>query len=174
MHRPSRNHFSLCGSVLVIAALLALWAQSQTPQSNSSQRQPAEQSRKEQRAKIGVALEGGGALGLAHIGLPQFYLGGAGRLSAYGTNDLFGNQYDEFRIGYLHNLVTLPPFVGRRVYAIDAYEFGKMYGASNESGFPNDFAAGVLAETVVGPLFLGGSVGDTGHDKWFFQLGHVF
>jgi NTE family protein len=47
-------------------------------------------------------------------------------------------------------------------------------GAPNESGFPNDFAAGVLAETVVGPLFLGGSIGDTGHDKWFFQLGHVF
>ncbi len=30
------------------------------------------------------------------------------------------------------------------------------------------------SETVVGPLFLGGSIGDTGHDKWFFQLGHVF
>jgi NTE family protein len=70
--------------------------------------------------------------------------------------------------------MTLPPFVGGRVYAIGAYEFGKMYGAPNESGFPNDFAAGVLAETVVGPLFLGGSIGDTGHDKWFFQLGHVF
>jgi NTE family protein len=49
-----------------------------------------------------------------------------------------------------------------------------MYGAPIESGFPNDFAAGLLAETVVGPLFLGGSIGDTGHDKWFFQLGHVF
>jgi hypothetical protein len=51
-------------------------------------------------------------------------------------------------------------------------QFVKVEGTN--SGFPNDFAAGVLAETVVGPLFLGGSVGDTGHDKWFFQLGHVF
>jgi len=32
----------------------------------------------------------------------------------------------------------------------------------------------VLAETVIGPLFVGGSVGDTGHHKWFFQLGRVF
>ena len=86
--------------------------------------------------------------------MPQFFLGGPGRLSAYGTNELFGNQYYDFRIGYLHDLMTLPPFVGGRVYAIGAYEFGKMYGAPNESGFPNDFAAGVLAETVVGPLFL--------------------
>jgi hypothetical protein len=66
---------------------------------------------------------------------------------------------------------------GRQARALEnsgAYEFGKRYGAPNESGFPNDFAAGVLAETVVGPVFLGGSIGDTGHDKWFFQLGHLF
>ena len=125
-------------------------------------------------ASVFVVGEGGTSFGSTHIGVPQFFLGGPGRLSAYGTNELFGNQYYDFRIGYLHDLMTLPPFVGGRVYAIGAYEFGKMYGAPNESGFPNDFAAGVLAETVVGPLFLGGSIGDTGHHKWFFQLGHVF
>jgi NTE family protein len=32
----------------------------------------------------------------------------------------------------------------------------------------------MLAETVIGPVFIGGSVGDTGHQKWFFQLGRVF
>ena len=125
-------------------------------------------------ASVFVVGEGGTSFGSTHIGVPQFFLGGPGRLSAYGTNELFGNQYYNFRIGYLHDLMTLPRFVGGRVYAIGAYEFGKMYGAPDESGFPNDFAAGVLAETVVGPLFLGGSIGDTGHDKWFFQLGHVF
>jgi len=26
----------------------------------------------------------------------------------------------------------------------------------------------------VGPFFIGGSVGDSGHRKWFFQLGRVF
>jgi NTE family protein len=49
-----------------------------------------------------------------------------------------------------------------------------MYGAVNESKFLNDFAAGVLAETALGPFFVGGSVGDSGHHKWFFQLGRVF
>ena len=28
--------------------------------------------------------------------------------------------------------------------------------------------------TAFGPVFIGGSVGDTGHSKWFFQLGRVF
>ncbi len=35
-------------------------------------------------------------------------------------------------------------------------------------------AAPFLAETTLGPFFVGGSVGDNSHHKWFFQLGHVF
>ncbi|MFY9559284.1 MAG: patatin-like phospholipase family protein [Terriglobales bacterium] len=125
-------------------------------------------------ASIFVDAEGGTTFGSRRIGVPQFFLGGPARLSAYGTNELFGNQYYYFRVGYLHDLLRLPPFVGKKVYAIGAYEFGKMYGVPSASKFPNDVAAGILAETAIGPLLIGGSVGDTGHRKWFFQVGHVF
>jgi NTE family protein len=125
-------------------------------------------------ASIFIDAEGGSTLGSHRVGVPQFFLGGPSRLSAYGTNELFGNQFYFFRAGYLHDLITLPPFLGKKVYAIGAYEFGKMYDATNASKFPNDLAGGVLAETAFGPLLVGGSVGDTGHRKWFFQLGHVF
>jgi NTE family protein len=118
--------------------------------------------------------EGGTTFGFANTGIPQFFLGGPLTLSAYGLNELQGNQYYLFRAGYLHDLWILPPLVGKRVFVIGSYEVAKMYGAPNESKFPNDVAAGVLAETVIGPLFVGGSVGDTGHHKWFFQLGRVF
>ncbi|HXJ04493.1 MAG TPA: patatin-like phospholipase family protein [Candidatus Acidoferrum sp.] len=118
--------------------------------------------------------EGGTTFGFSHTGIPQFFLGGPLTLSAYGLNELQGNQYYLFRGGYLHDLWTLPPLVGKRVFVIGSYEIAKMYGAPNESKLPNDIAAGILAETVIGPLFVGGSVGDTGHHKWFFQLGRVF
>jgi NTE family protein len=121
-----------------------------------------------------VVGQGGTTFGSNNIGVPQFFLGGPTRLSAYGSNELFGNQYYYFRAGYLHDVFTLPPFVGKNVYVIGAYEFGKMYNAPNASKFPNDAALGFLAETAIGPLFIGGSVGDTGHAKWFFELGHVF
>jgi len=127
-----------------------------------------------QAASFFLSGEGGSTFGSRNTGVPQFFLGGAARLSAYGVNELFGNQYYLFRGGYLHEIASLPPFVGKKVYAIGAYEVGKMYGATNESEFPNDFAAGVLAETALGPFFVGGSVGDNSHHKWFFQLGHVF
>jgi NTE family protein len=125
-------------------------------------------------ASLFVVSEGGTTFGSTANGYPQFFLGGSNRLSAYGTNELFGDQFYFFRAGYLHDLLTLPPLAGKKVYAIGAYEFGKMYGFANASKFPNDFALGVLAETAVGPLVFGGSVGDSGHRKWFFQLGRVF
>ncbi|HEV3206023.1 MAG TPA: patatin-like phospholipase family protein [Terriglobales bacterium] len=117
--------------------------------------------------------EGGTTLGKAG-GIPLYFLGGPSRLSAYGLNELFGNQYYAFRAGYLRNIFTLPPFVGKQVYALGTYEFGKMYGVPTESKFPNDVAFGIIAETAVGPILLGGSLGDSGHRKWFFQLGRVF
>ena len=127
-----------------------------------------------QPASLFVVAEGGTTFGSTSNGYPQFFLGGSNRLSAYGTNELFGDQYYFFRTGYLHDLLTLPPLAGKKVYAIASYEFGKMYGFPNASKFPNDLAFGVLAETAVGPLVFGGSVGDSGHRKWFFQLGRVF
>jgi NTE family protein len=125
-------------------------------------------------ASLFLVSEGGTTFGYSTDNFPQFFLGGSNRLSAYGTNELFGNQYYFVRAGYLHDLLTLPPLAGKRVYAIAAYEFGKMYGFPDDSRFPNDIAVGVLAETAVGPLVFGGSVGDSGHRKWFFQLGRVF
>ena len=125
-------------------------------------------------ASIFLSSEGGTTFGSRNTGVPQFFLGGASRLSAYGVNELYGNQYYLFRGGYMHEIASLPAFVGKKVYALGSYEAGKMYGAANESKFPNDFAAGVLAETALGPFFVGGSVGDSSHHKWFFQLGRVF
>ncbi len=113
-------------------------------------------------ASLFVVSEGGTTFGVTQNGYPQFFLGGPSRLSAYGTNELFGDQYYYFRTGYLHDLWTLPPLAGKKVYAIGSFEFGKMYGFPAESGFPNDVAAGVLAETAVGPVSIyWGLVGET-------------
>ena len=125
-------------------------------------------------ASLFFAAEGGSTFGYQGTGIPQFFLGGPLHLSAYGTNELFGNQYYAFRVGYLHEIAHLPPFLGSKVYAVATYEFGKMYGFTDQSRFPNDVAAGLIAQTALGPFFIGGSVGDSGHRKWFFQLGRLF
>src|SRR5437899_981897 len=125
-------------------------------------------------ASLFVESEGGTTFGNTSTGVPQFFLGGPERLGAYGQNEFHGNQYYLVRAGFLHDLLVLPPFLGKKVYAVGAYEIGKMYGVTTGTALPNDVAAGFLAETAVGPFFIGGSVGDSGHRKWFFQLGREF
>lgn len=127
------------------------------------------------RDSIFLIGTGGSTLGYRHTGDPQFFPGGVGRLTAYGLNELLGNQYFVGRVGYLREIAVLPPFVGRNVYLVGYGEVGKMYG--DPFGAPRlsgDGAAGLIADTAFGPIFIGGSVGDTGHRKWFFQLGRVF
>ena len=125
-------------------------------------------------ASVFLLAQAGSTLGTDATGIPQYFLGATAGWLAYGQNELRGDQYYLFRAGYLHNLFTLPPFIGQGVYAVTLFEIGKMFNAPGVSRLPTDGAAGVIAQTFLGPLFVGGSVGDTGHAKWFFSLGRVF
>jgi len=123
---------------------------------------------------IFLLAKGGTTMGYEQTGIPQFFLGGSPGLLAYGPNEVRGNQYFLFRPGYMHQLLRLPPFIGSGVYGMAMYEIGKMYNAPGVSKLPNDGAAGLIVRTAFGPVFIGGSVGDTGHATWFYSVGHVF
>ncbi len=128
------------------------------------------------QGSVFLSATGGTTFDFQHVGSPPpFFLGGPNQLSAYGIHELFGNQYFFARGGYLHKIFTLPPFVGKQVYLSGAGEFGKMYGDPFPiPKFSADVVGGFIAETALGPVFIGGSIGDTGHQKWFFQLGRIF
>jgi hypothetical protein len=122
-----------------------------------------------------ATFTGGTTFGHAAGGFPLCFLGGPTHLSAYRTNERFGDQFYLVQTGYLHELLTLSNFLGKKVYAIGSLETAKMFDFPLPvSRFPLDEDLGVLAETAVGPFFFGGSVGDSGHRKWFFQLGRIF
>ena len=127
-------------------------------------------------ASVFMLASGGSTLGYRGTGLPMFGLGGPQRLSAYGTNELLTNQYFLFQPGYIHRLTELSPLLGENVYLVTAYELGKAYSAVNASGshLSNDFNAAVLVQSFIGPIVFGGSVGDRGHHRFYFQLGRLF
>jgi NTE family protein len=127
-----------------------------------------------EKSSLYFVARGGSTFGYRDTGTPQYFMGAPGFLSAYGVNELNGNQYYYSRAGYLYKLFTLPPFVGKNVYLTGSAEIGKMYGDPNAPKFSADGAGGIVVETALGPIYLGGSVGDTGHEKWFFQLGRLF
>lgn len=122
---------------------------------------------------------GGTTFTLAKTGVPPFNLGGPLRLSAYGTNEIFTNQYFLFQLGYLRQIGELPQILGRRVFFGASYELAKPYKTGNAAldtfpSLPMDGGAGFLVETIFGPAYIGGAWGDSGHRKIFFKLGRVF
>ena len=123
-----------------------------------------------------LLASGGSTMGYGGTGLPMFSLGGPQRLAAYGVNELLTNQYFLFQPGYIRRLKELTPLLGNNVYLVTDYEVGKAYGPVNqtESRLPNDFNAAVLVESFIGPVVFGGSVGDRGHHRFYFQLGRLF
>jgi NTE family protein len=112
-------------------------------------------------------------------GLPQFSLGGSQRLVSYGTNELLMDKYFLFQLGYIRELARLPPLLGSGVYALGLYEAAQVYGPPNTmvnrgSGFPTDAAAGIVVNTIFGPVEAAYAYGDTGHHKFFFRIGRLF
>ena len=80
-----------------------------------------------QRGSVFLQGFAGSTFGYNDNGIPQFFLGGAGELNAYGTDELRTNKYWLARLGYVHELFRLPPVLGNRVYAYTVYEIGKAY-----------------------------------------------
>jgi NTE family protein len=117
---------------------------------------------------------GGTTFGYSHTGVPLYTLGGPFRLSAYGNVEIFTNQYLLFQAGYLHQVTQLPPILGNHVYLAGSYEIGKAYGIERSQRLPMDGTLGLVIQTLFGPAYIGGSYGDSGHHRFFFQLGRIF
>jgi NTE family protein len=125
-------------------------------------------------ASVYAVAAGGSTFGYKQTGFPQFSLGAPTRLAAYGLNEFLIDQYFYFRLGYLHQIAALPPFLGSGIYVTGEYEVAKPYGLANAPRLPNDGAVGLIMQTIFGPILIGGAVGEGGHKKWFFELGRIF
>ncbi len=127
-----------------------------------------------------VFLDGSAGTTFDHAtGIPQFSLGGSRQLVAYGTNELLMDKYFLFQLGYIREMLKLPPLLGSGVYILGIYEAAQVYGppssmVNKASGFPTDAAAGVVVNTIFGPVEAAYAYGDTGHHKFFFRVGRLF
>lgn len=90
-------------------------------------------------------------------------------------NELLTNQYFLFQPAFLYRLRELSPLLKQNVYLLSMYEAGKAYGqAAGVPRIQQDGTIGVLFQTVFGPMFFGGSLGDTQHRKFYFKVGKFF
>jgi NTE family protein len=127
-------------------------------------------------SSVFVSASGGSSYGYK-TGLPAFSLGGSRQLVAWSTNELLTNQYFLGQLGYIRELVKLPPFLGSSVNFLGVLEVGKTYKLPNGVSPPNlpmDVAGGLLVNTIFGPVLVAGAVGDYGHARFYFRIGRIF
>jgi len=131
--------------------------------------------RTSERSSLLLFASGGSAFTTKHTGFPPFTLGGPLRLSAYGNNELLTNQYFLVQPAFLYKLWEISPLLKQNVYLLSMYEAGKAYGQPlSVAKVAQDGTIGILFQTVFGPIFFGGSIGDNQHRKFFFQVGKFF
>lgn len=107
-----------------------------------------------------------------------FRLGGPFRLGAFFPDEFLGNHYAFTSLGFRRELYRLPQLLGKKIYWGGWYEAGSVFGTATSSPGPvvirGTFNLGIIADTLVGPIALAGSVSPTGQSRVNFSIGHVF
>jgi NTE family protein len=120
-----------------------------------------------------IAMAGGTTAG-NEIALQGFTLGGPIRLSALSRNEVIGDNYYYSGFFYLRSLTNKELTFFGRAYFTFGYELGNAYTNSQRANAFHDGLLGIIAETPLGGIFVGGSVGEQGHRKFFFRVGRIF
>jgi len=103
-----------------------------------------------------------------------FSLGGPFRLGAYLPNEFVGNDYGYASFGFRRELYRLPQLVGKRVYWGGWYEAGSAFNSPDSLIVRGSANAGFIADTIVGPIAIFGSVSPTGQSRVNFSIGRLF
>jgi NTE family protein len=104
----------------------------------------------------------------------QFELGGPFRLSALDGGQRRGDNFLLTTGGYLRQIARLPDFMGGAVLAGAWLEFGSAFDDWDSADFDTNGSIGLIAETLLGPVFVGGSAGSDGASRFYVGIGRIF
>ena len=103
--------------------------------------------------------------------IDQFTLGGPFHLGAWDLDEFRGSNMLYVSPGYLRKIGRLPDFIGGNLYLGGWIEVGDAFRTFDTADFKVDASGGLLMESPLGPLFIGGSWGEGGQFKFNFALG---
>jgi len=121
-----------------------------------------------------AGFAGGSLVGPLSSSLLTFTLGGPQRLGAYGINEILARNYAIGTFGILHEVKSQPSLLGSKVFLTGFVQGARTYDLFRDLRYPVNATGSIVLRTLFGPLFLGGSIGDRGHRKWFFGVGRLF
>ena len=121
---------------------------------------------------VTVYADGGASLGNHRPpSLYEFPLGGPFRLGAFPTNKLRGRHFGLLGIAYRFQLARLPALFGDRMYATALVEGGSAFDQFRDADIKASLTVGLSTDTILGPLFIGASVGQARSVRAYFMVG---
>ena len=102
-----------------------------------------------------------------------FRLGGPLRLGAFRSDEIFGANYVLGDLGYLKRVGRLPDVLGGNIFVGSWLETGTAWDEWKSSDWHNNISAGIVAESLMGPIFAGASFGKSDW-RFFVAIGPLF
>ncbi len=126
------------------------------------------------KSSLFVDLSGGSSFHGVAGPLQVFALGGPFRLGAYLPQEFLGSHYAYASVGFRRELFQLPTIVGKKIYWGAWYESGTAFNNPGPVVVHGSLNIGLIADTIIGPILLGGSVSPTGQSRANFSIGRLF
>jgi NTE family protein len=104
----------------------------------------------------------------------KFVLGTPMRLGAFHPGELRASNYYVATGGYLRQMARLPDFLGGPVFAGGWLENGDAFEDFDQATWRSNATAGVIMETLLGPVIVAGSAGFDGRWRTYIGVGRVF
>jgi NTE family protein len=104
----------------------------------------------------------------------QFELGAPMRLGAYNTGELRGDHYGVLTVGYLRGVGRLPDFLGGPIFVGGWLENGSAFDDIDSATLRTNVSLGAIADTLIGPMLLGGSIDVRGGWRYYVGVGRLF
>lgn len=123
--------------------------------------------------RVFVIGEGGTSFGEDPL-VNDFSLGGPLRLGSFNNDQLRGDNYMLFGGGYLRGIGRMPDVLGGSIFLGAWIEAGSVFDDWDIQDWKSDITGGAILETLLGPVFLGGSVGFQGGGRFYISLGPFF
>jgi NTE family protein len=117
---------------------------------------------------------GGGTSFDARPWFDDFSLGGPLRMSAFRNDELGGPHFAFVAAGYMRQLPHPPAWVGGHAYLAAWTELGTAFEKRSTATWHRDVAGGLVVDSLLGPVFVGGGVGRDGHRRLYVSLGPLF
>jgi NTE family protein len=104
----------------------------------------------------------------------QFQLGRPLYLGAYDIGEFRGNHYASLTAGYLRGIGRLPDFLGGPIFVGSWLENGSAFNDIADAKLRTNVSVGAIADTLLGPMIVGGSFAFDGNWRYYVAIGRVF